>query len=498
LAGAFTTSTPYGIPLDLSLVGRHFNNGGYRTAFIGKWNVGHFQEEYLPHRRGFESSIMYNSDAIHYYNHTSTPAVIDHLTDEWYSPIDMLEGVKDKPFTLSKDTQGTYTTELFTDRAVAELGMLDSDSRPLFMYIAYQSVHIPHDEPPLSLYDASDHWKLENVSKYNYRENFGKTLVAMDNSIKKMMDHVEAMGLSDTTILAVASDNGGCPGDGSNNMPFRGGKFQSFEGGVHVPAFIWSGAMASDMKGTTEYGLMHAVDWMPTLLRATGAATWDQMGELDGMDLSGPLLSGTAPSGGYRTEVLLRMNKWQETSEPPYSVLHKLFDDSYMALLSKQGDRLLKMMVNEANAEVRLPDHSSSNYSCLSIDSSNNEHFLFDVTNDPREENNLWDTLVEERANMTLRLRHWYNKCNFTAFHMSEESITLAHWSKKDGYNGTGYVTPWHKPFENMKILLSHGFLTSINYTVGHLYPVLEPPSVMTDSEEEGEAKDETTERRDA
>ena len=43
LAGAFTTSTPYGVPLDVDMVGRHFQNGGYRTAFIGKWNVGHFQ-----------------------------------------------------------------------------------------------------------------------------------------------------------------------------------------------------------------------------------------------------------------------------------------------------------------------------------------------------------------------------------------------------------------------------------------------------------------------
>lgn len=43
LAGAFTTSTPYGVPLSVDMVGRHFQNGGYRTAFIGKWNVGHFQ-----------------------------------------------------------------------------------------------------------------------------------------------------------------------------------------------------------------------------------------------------------------------------------------------------------------------------------------------------------------------------------------------------------------------------------------------------------------------
>ena len=456
----------------------------------------------MPHNRGFESAIMFNSDAIHYYNHTSTPAVIDHLTDEWYSPIDMLEGVKDSPFTLSKDTTGTYTTELFTDRAVAELGLLDSDSRPLFMYVAYQSVHIPHDEPPASLYDYDlDEYKLENIAEgVHSRWHFGKTLVAMDNSIKKMMDHVEAMGLSDTTILAVTSDNGACPGDGGNNAPYRGGKFQSYEGGVHVPAFIWSGAMANNVKGTIETGLMHAVDWMPTLLRATGAATWDDMGELDGMDLSAALLNGEEPSRGYRTEILLRMNKWEETSTPPYHYAHKAFDESYMALVVKSGDRVLKMMMNEAVSEVRHPDSSSSNYSCLSIDKTNLETFLFDVTDDNKEEKNLWGTLVEERANMTLRLRHWYDMANFTAFHMSEESVALAHWSKKDGFNGTGFVTPWHKPNEDMKLLLSHGFITSINYTVGKIYPVLEPPSLDEDPDaaedevEDAEAADDAPE----
>ena len=427
---------------------------------------------------------MFNSDAIHYYNHTSTPAVIDHLTDEWYSPIDMLEGVKDSPFILSKHTTGTYTTELFTERAVAELGLTDSDSRPLFMYVAYQSVHIPHDEPPASLYGDDDEYKLESVGDFHYRYHFGKTLVAMDNSIKRMMDHVEALGLSDTTILAVTSDNGACPGDGGNNVPYRGGKFQSYEGGVHVPAFIWSGAMSAHIKGTVETGLMHAVDWMPTLLRATGAATWDEMGELDGMDLSNSLLKGTAPTGGYRSEILLRMNKWMETSDPPYKYEHKHFNESYMALIVKSGDRVLKMMMNEARSEVRLPDSTSSNYSCLVIDGDNYGNFLYDITDDSREEKNLWGTLLEERANMTLRLRHWYEMANFTAFVMSEEAVALAHWSKNDGYNGTGFVTPWHKANENMKILLSHGFMTSINYTVGSINPVLEPPSVLTVEDE--------------
>ena len=50
IAGSFKTDSPYGVPLDVSMIGRYFQQGGYRTAFIGKWNVGHVEEDYLPHK----------------------------------------------------------------------------------------------------------------------------------------------------------------------------------------------------------------------------------------------------------------------------------------------------------------------------------------------------------------------------------------------------------------------------------------------------------------
>merc|ERR1711998_816151 len=103
--------------------GRHFAKGGYRTAFVGKWNIGHVEENYLPHRRGFESAIMYNSDAIHYYNYTTSPSVYEADHDGHVDPIYLLLGVADKPFELDVDDIGTYTSELFTKRAISELEM---------------------------------------------------------------------------------------------------------------------------------------------------------------------------------------------------------------------------------------------------------------------------------------------------------------------------------------------------------------------------------------
>ena len=42
---------------------------GYATHMVGKWNVGHYAEELLPHRRGFDSFVGYNGDEENYYTH---------------------------------------------------------------------------------------------------------------------------------------------------------------------------------------------------------------------------------------------------------------------------------------------------------------------------------------------------------------------------------------------------------------------------------------------
>lgn len=55
-----------------------------------------------------------------------------------------------------------------------------------------------------------------------------------------MVNELEAIGLMENTLLIIASDNGGCPSRGGSNYPFRGFKHTLFEGGVRVPAVVYS------------------------------------------------------------------------------------------------------------------------------------------------------------------------------------------------------------------------------------------------------------------
>jgi arylsulfatase B len=66
------------------------------------------------------------------------------------------------------------------------------------------------------------------------------------------------------------------------NYPLRGVKETVWEGGTHVPAFVWSPLIPWDRRGTEWHGLMHVVDWLPTLV--AGVARGAVLGDLDGRD----------------------------------------------------------------------------------------------------------------------------------------------------------------------------------------------------------------------
>ncbi len=85
------------------------------------------------------------------------------------------------------------------------------------------------------------------------------------------------------------SDNGGAPQNYSDNLPLRSGKYEIFEGGIRTPLFVQWRAGGVKAGGRSDL-VVSALDFVPTILAATGAKTELKL-PLDGDNLL-PVLRG--------------------------------------------------------------------------------------------------------------------------------------------------------------------------------------------------------------
>ena len=65
--------------------------------------------------------------------------------------------------------------------------------------------------------------------------------------------------------------NGGTPEYSGYNYPLRGGKDTILEGGVRAQTVLWGGVVQK--IGYVNDGLLHAVDWFPSLISMAGGNT---------------------------------------------------------------------------------------------------------------------------------------------------------------------------------------------------------------------------------
>ena len=152
-------------------------------------------------------------------------------------------------------------------------------------------------------------------------------LAALDEAIGQVQKGFEAKGMWAHTLTIFSTDNGGPVGSlnghprgigcatGSQNFPLRGGKGCFFQGGVLGTSFVHGAMLASTAAGSTNMGLMHVVDWVPTLISAAGgdASTMSPTGKpLDGVSQWAMLTQGQA-SLSARTELLINIERDKPT-----------------------------------------------------------------------------------------------------------------------------------------------------------------------------------------
>jgi len=157
-----------------------------------------------------------------------------------------------------------YMTELIGDEA---LGFIDRNREKAFLlYVPFSAPHDPFQGPG----DRASAGKPEITRKRNRtRATYIKMVEALDRNVGRILQHLKLRGLDDNTIVFFMSDNGGLPGVASN-APFRGYKGTLWEGGIRTPLFVkWPGRISA---GVVSKQLVAGMDIFPTALEAAGMA----------------------------------------------------------------------------------------------------------------------------------------------------------------------------------------------------------------------------------
>src|SRR5207249_3132385 len=157
-------------------------------------------------------------------------------------------------------------------------------TQPFFLYLAYNAVHQPYDQPP-EVY-------MQRVSYItnHARQVYAAMAVALDDGVGQVVATLQAQNLLNNTLIFFLSDNG-APEESftkNSNVPLRGYKGDVLEGGVRVPfAVQWTGRVPPNVVYND---IVSSLDIVPTAAAAAGVALPTDR-DYDGLNI-GPYLSG--------------------------------------------------------------------------------------------------------------------------------------------------------------------------------------------------------------
>ena len=234
-------------------------NHGYVTGQFGKNHLGDL-DEHLPTNHGTDEFF----GNLYHLNAEDEPENPDYPKDpafkKKFGPRGVIHsfagGKIEDTGPLDKKRMETVDEEV-TARAIAFMEAAVKDGKPFFLWWNSTRMHV---------------WtRLKKESK-------GKTglgiypdgMVEHDGHVGQLLDKVDALGITDNTIVMYSTDNGAekfsWPDGGT--APFRGEKNDNWEGGYRVPCLLrWPGVIK---PGTIVNDIGSHEDWLPTFVAAAG------------------------------------------------------------------------------------------------------------------------------------------------------------------------------------------------------------------------------------
>ena len=273
------------LPSNLTFFPQYMQKQGYQTSYFGKWHMGNTGDQPQP---GFDHWESFQGQGVYY---------------------GVTLNINGKRTSYSKET---YTTDLLTDHAVEWLDKRNKQ-KPFFMYLSHKGVHsefepakrhegkykdLPIVTPPSMYITATDSSRFFGIAtppqtKVNYADipkwvrnqryswhgvdhmyhgeikfdafyrRYLETLMAVDESIQRVMDYLEKNNLANNTMVVYMGDNGFSFGEHGLID-----KRHAYEESMRVPLLVWAPGLAQP-KSVMEQVVMN-IDIAPTFLDLAG------------------------------------------------------------------------------------------------------------------------------------------------------------------------------------------------------------------------------------
>ncbi|MBI3210104.1 MAG: sulfatase [Candidatus Solibacter usitatus] len=265
---------------------------GYMTGIVGKWHLG--DGDFYPETQGFDINIggtHWGAPETYFYPYRGEKAFREFR----YMP------------GLFGGKKGEYLTDRLTDEALRVIDL--AGNQPFFLYLAHHSPHTPIEAKP----ELIDHYKKKLKPGMNHQNaTYAAMVHSLDESVGRVLKHLELRGHASNTAVIFMSDNGGFIGRAqnqvvTNNAPLRSGKGSVYEGGVRVPLIIRAPGAARGKECNVP---VIASDLFATIQELAGATGPSH----DGLSLT-PLLKN--PQGKLsRSEMFFHYPHYYATTTP--------------------------------------------------------------------------------------------------------------------------------------------------------------------------------------
>jgi N-acetylglucosamine-6-sulfatase len=267
------------IPRGTVFFPEYLHRAGYRTAYIGKWHMGEDTESDMP-RPGFDYWISFRGQGVY-----SNPTL-------------NVNGQR-------RQVQG-YTTDILTDSAIAWLDRQRREraDRPFFLFLSHKAVHAEFEPAPRhagryadrrprypesmanteSNYREKPKWVYEQRFSWHgvdymyhgqfdfdtFYRRYTETLLALDESVGRVLAYLDRNGLSRNTLVIYMGDNGFLLGEHGLID-----KRNAYEESMRVPMLAYApGWIAAGSKITS---VVRNIDIAPTMLELAGVQSGHDM-----------------------------------------------------------------------------------------------------------------------------------------------------------------------------------------------------------------------------